>query len=83
MADLHERPCRGCGKTVIFVVNGRTGKTVPLDKASRAHIYELVEAAEGGDVAYPSQEDVYVSHFLTCPRASDFSGKGPRQEPLL
>ena len=82
--DAMERPCKGCGKTVLFVVNGRTGKTISLDKASRAHIYEVSDAAEGGDVAYPAgeQQEVYVSRFLTCPKASDFSKK-PQQGALL
>jgi hypothetical protein len=75
------RPCKGCGREVIFVTNGLTGKTVPLDVASRAHIYELVDAAEGGDVAYPSKQEVFVSHFLACPKASEFSK--PKQGELL
>lgn len=68
------RPCKACGKELLFVVNQRTGSTVPLDISSRPHVYELLDAAEGGDVAEPvEQQEVYVSHYLTCPKANEFS----------
>lgn len=83
--DSVRRPCRACGKEIIFVTNQRTGKSVPLDVASRLHIYELLDAAEGGDIAEPigSSQEVYVSHFLTCPKASEFSRKPEQKEMPL
>lgn len=84
MTASFRRPCKACGRELLFVVNGFTGKTVPLDVSSHAHIYELVDAAEGGDVAYPSKQEVFVSHFLTCPKASEFSKRNePKQGELL
>jgi hypothetical protein len=80
----HRRPCRGCGKEIMFVVNQRTGHEVPLDVNSRAHIYELLDAVESGDVATPvSQQEVYVSHFLTCAKANGFKNAQPVQRELL
>lgn len=64
--------CKACGAQVVFVTNSKTGKKVPLDIASRAHIYELSDSAD--DVAAPAgqQQELYVSHFLTCPKADLF-----------
>lgn len=84
--DAVKRPCKGCGREIIFVTNQRTGKSVPLDVASRSHIYELLDAAEGGDVAEPigQSQEVYVSHFLTCPKANNFSSSSkPVQKELI
>lgn len=82
---MNRRPCKACGAPVLFIINGRTGQTVPLDVNSRAHMYELLDSDENGQVAYSvSQQEIYVSHFLTCPKASELSAKKkPTQGDLL
>lgn len=55
-----------CGVELEFAVTP-TGKKIPLNKI--AHIYRIE-----GDRAIP-MANVYQSHFLTCPKANEFSGK--------
>lgn len=63
------RPCAGCGRTIIWAKTPN-GKNVPLERVPITEVN-----AEG--VAFTSpNETVLVNHFKTCPKASDFSGKG-------
>ena len=77
--------CKGCGKTIIFAKTPQ-GKTIPLDP--HAPIYQVSPGKDGALQAIrilsarPSpenftgfQEGFAVSHFATCPKASDFSHK--------
>lgn len=67
-------PCRGCGKPVIFVRTAE-GKTVPLDPV--APIFVRERDGDGGALwAQDRGDSVFVSHFATCSRANDFSGRG-------
>lgn len=61
--------CKGCGKPIIFV-NNKAGKLVPLDV--RAPVYEVKKDFSGSEVC-DLVENIYVSHFATCPKANDFS----------
>lgn len=60
--------CKGCGKEIQWATT-ETGKTIPLDP--KAPTYEV---KEGIAVRSPAM----VSHFSTCPKANDFSGKGAK-----
>lgn len=77
------RPCKECGKELLFALNPATGATLPLDVASRSHIYELHDSSEEPVASSAAQQEVYVSHFLTCPKASSFSKAPAKQEVLL
>ena len=64
--------------TAITKKDGTTGR-VPLDP--RAPVY-LVEFNEDGDaVSAVRATGAYVSHFSTCPKASQFSGTNYRPVP--
>lgn len=67
---MNQRPCKGCGKPIIFAKN-ETGKIVPLD--ARAPVYEIKKDFDGESVASLTQENFYVSHFSICSKANDFS----------
>lgn len=72
-------PCRGCGKQVIFVTTAE-GKTCPLDPV--APVFVRQRDGEGGAVwAQDRSGEILVSHFSTCSRANDFSGRNRGQEP--
>ncbi len=72
--------CKGCDKRIVWGVDSKTGKPVPLDPvaptyrvlkhdASGASVVELLPIGEDGERAS------MVSHFATCPKASQFSSK--------
>jgi len=72
-------PCKGCGKPIMFARTS-DGKTIPLDP--RPPVYLVTENADGAtcDRIGPGQSlfghpmATMVSHFATCPKASQFSG---------
>lgn len=68
MTDLLKRECRGCGRPLIFAPTD-DGKIVPLDPSPP--VYELVTDLAGKQTAV-RVKDTFVSHFATCPRASEF-----------
>lgn len=74
--------CRGCGKPIVWIE--LDGKKIPLDP--RAPVYRVWPADDGGlrtpqtgERAPQKSTETYlaplymVSHFATCPKASDFS----------
>ena len=71
--------CKGCGKEIVFadIADEKgilTGKRVPLDTA--APVYQVDASQKAGQperVAY-RRRDTFVSHFVTCPKANQFSG---------
>ena len=71
--------CKGCGKAIIFGRDQR-GQLIPLDLV--APVYALIAPARLDDqvaldqeVAVSRDKAALVSHFATCPKASEFSGK--------
>lgn len=66
---MTEVPCRGCGGPIIWAISP-TGARIPLD--ARAPVY-MVQTDQGSTRAVRSTH--YVSHFCTCPNASEFSGR--------
>lgn len=67
------RPCRACGAPLLFVQDAE-GKTHPLD--TRSPTFRVERDLAGDEIAVRS--DAMVSHFATCPKASDFSkGRKP------
>lgn len=92
--ESHERPheskeagmslCKGCGREIVFGKIYTSGKKVPLEICKHAY-REL-----GGDsddtvdaliVENIRDEVIYVSHFLVCKNADEFSSsKGELKE---
>lgn len=70
--------CSGCGRAIIWITS-KNGKPMPVDLRSvTGHLYVI----DGDDThalteAVPTglPERIYLSHFLTCPEASRFSGQ--------
>lgn len=70
MADARaQRSCRACGAPLFFA-KGPNGKLIPLDM--KAPVYRLSPLTETCERA----TDCHVSHFCTCPKASQFSKGG-------
>jgi hypothetical protein len=68
---LNKEKCKSCGAEIVWAKT-QEGKTMPLN-ARRVRAYRLKELETGEPVAEPSDEPVYISHFLTCPQASQWS----------
>lgn len=67
---LEERRCKLCNKPMKFAKTPE-GKTIPLDAV--APVYEVRKDLAGNWTAFRTAESVMVSHFATCPRASEAS----------
>ena len=75
--------CKGCGKQITW---GRTseGKNIPLDICGQG--YEVVEVTVD-DQKRPTNhilalgKKVYTSHFMTCPKRQEFSGRNRETPP--
>ncbi|MCC6671074.1 MAG: hypothetical protein IT458_08435 [Planctomycetes bacterium] len=70
--------CKGCGRGIVWATKEDGGK-VPLDAS--APVYAVTEVGDeiaGGAEAVvlaKRAERHLVSHFATCPQASEFSGR--------
>jgi hypothetical protein len=64
-------PCRGCGRPIIFEKN-ESGRVVPLEKV--ATVYFIDQNGRLAKSPAPAG-GYYISHFTTCPKASEFSRK--------
>jgi hypothetical protein len=69
--------CKGCGKTIIF---GHTqdGRAVPLDPKPPVYDTMTVE----GKIRIRRNRSAMVTHFATCPNASDFSRSKPQDREV-
>lgn len=66
------RPCRACGMTIEMIA-GPNGRAIPAQRVR--NVYRRVEPLIGEGlerVDVPRDVDLYVSHFETCPKASEF-----------
>lgn len=76
--------CKGCGAPITWAKT-RDGKNLPLQKCP---VYEIdwsrndeTEGPFAGSYqahALKIERETYVSHFLTCPKANDFSKRSGR-----
>lgn len=65
--------CKGCGREIVWA-KGPNGKLLPLEKATA---YEL----DGRNaIRIDSFHGPFISHYLTCPKANEFSGKSRKRE---
>ena len=72
-------PCKGCGKPILWATDEK-GTRHPLDP--RAPVYSFNGGDLDGEFKVHRAEGCFVSHFATCPKASDFSGsKKPEAKP--
>lgn len=62
------RPCKLCGRALVFARSADTGASIPLDAGS---ITYTLEEHDGQTVAVRSR--AMVTHFQTCPHAGAFS----------
>ena len=68
--------CKGCGREIFFAKNFSTRKTVPLEKCN--HVYRSLGDSRGLNPTLAeklSGEQLFISHFLVCPKADTFSNK--------
>jgi hypothetical protein len=63
------RACKGCGRAIAFILDEK-GTLQVLDVMTL--VYKL-EPDLAGDERAKIIEGAYISHFLTCPKANDFS----------
>lgn len=66
--------CKGCGKEIVWALT-EEGKKIPMDL--KPVIYQMVELDNGEARVkkLPGYPVHCVSHFVTCPKANDFSGR--------
>jgi len=66
------RPCRACGREILFAKSAATDRPIPLEKLRQVYFVDR----EGYDPVarpYDLEGEVFVSHFETCPQASKFT----------
>lgn len=69
------KPCRGCGKDIMFGFDTDSGKWIPLDPAAQVYKVDPRGRVEKVPVGY------MVTHFATCAAANQFSGKNKKETP--
>lgn len=62
--------CRGCGRPIVWIETP-DGKRIPLDP--KPPVYRVTSDGRG-----ERDRLCMVSHFATCPQASDFSASNRR-----
>lgn len=70
--------CRGCNKKILWGKDGM-GRAVPLDVIPPVYRVTQTEdnnflLALANQVFNTAEPTFFVSHFATCPKASEFSG---------
>ncbi len=65
--------CKGCGKEIVWGVT-EEGKKIPLDPSAPVYYVSDDQVLSGGFMSYKIERErsSMVSHFKTCPKASDF-----------
>lgn len=66
--------CKGCGREIIWALNGATGKRVPLDAVAPVYLLLVGTGKHGENECVPAPAQTYVTHFATCSKANEFSG---------
>ena len=76
MGDAPERRCTGCGAKIVFVRNQATGLSIPAQPVRTVYalVENLVGESELQKIPRPKPEQLFISHFETCPLADQFSG---------
>lgn len=66
--------CRGCGQQVLFVTT-KDGVTVPLDVVAAVYTRVWDPDSDKGFWMREETGETFVSHFATCAKANQFSGR--------
>ena len=69
---MKEGTCRGCGARILFIEDDKGTRQV-LDL--QAPVFAVIAYGGDGDATCIRNRMAYVSHFATCPNASEFSKK--------
>lgn len=70
------RPCRRCGASLIFLKNATTKALIPCIEVKQLYVAGMDLAGEPFVQSMTEKGPWYISHFLTCPNADEFSRKG-------
>lgn len=76
MSEPESRPCRSCGATITMIRNAETGAMIPAQKVTLLFKRGETLLGEPELQAYrPAKmtEEVWISHFQTCPNAAQFT----------
>jgi hypothetical protein len=65
--------CRGCGRAIVWAINTRDGKPIPLNPS--APVFAVQEVAGVKHATQTGAGMFLVSHFATCSAANSFSGR--------
>ncbi len=72
---MEEAKCRGCGRKIIWAITAE-GKNIPLDLVAPVYSVALHRIEDGTEVYTATRLGMtFVSHFATCPKANQFSGR--------
>ncbi len=67
--------CKGCGAQIIWAVT-EAGKRIPLDETPQKRIILVGHLnVEHGNYNEARVVNTYQSHFVTCPKATEFRSK--------
>lgn len=72
--------CKGCGREIVFARNMDSTALVPLELAK--HLYREIAGEVEGDMMVEKikDEEIYLSHFLTCKTPQRFSSSKKKVE---
>jgi len=65
--EFRTTPCSSCGRPIVWGVDGE-GQRIPLDP--RPPVYHVAQTEDGRAVLVSRNRAAMVSHFATCPHAS-------------
>lgn len=69
--------CKGCGREITWAVT-KTGARIPLERCK--HVYEIMDTQRGKGEAVMYGLPMWISHFLTCPKANEFSASNKNRQ---
>jgi hypothetical protein len=66
---VQTRPCKYCGRLIVWIKNDATGNAVPLDAGdARSAVYRITRGLTG-ELMASAVPDVHINHWITCPNA--------------
>jgi len=77
-AFVSAKPCKGCGKLVVFAKDRETGKWQVL--SNQAPIWKVTGHDPQGVPLVERDTKALLSHFVNCPNANDFSASKKKEE---
>ncbi len=70
--------CKSCGKEIVWGVT-EAGTKVPLDPSPAVYQIDSVDLAYQSDCKVRRTKSAMVSHFITCPNATQHSKKNKKE----